>query len=578
MALADATAFPYGLRVLVVDDDPTWLKILEKMLRKCSYEVTTCGLASDALQILRERRNKFDIVISDVNMPDMDGFKLLEHIGLEMDLPVIMMSIDGETSRVMKGVQHGACDYLLKPVRMKELRNIWQHVYRKKMHEVKEIEGNDSCDDLQIFRNGCEGFEERGLFMRVDSDTMRKRKDVDKDHADQDSSDGATVKKARVVWSVDLHQKFVNAVNQIGFDKVGPKKILDLMNVPGLTRENVASHLQKYRLYLSRLQKQNEERILGAARQDFSHKGPPDNLNLRNSFQEQPSNGANGFQHSSQKIQGQSNMLDPHLEDTKIVVPLKVPDKNGTTVSDVVIDPQNITSASPGGVLSFERMPVNQDRKPSEAMILECQSWSGSVPPKQFMQYPKHNHERCDLLGDYSCLPKPDLEHPITPGHLYAPPPLVSMSCSMEGNVRCFSDVKPDLLGCMKSLSPAMTCTVDSVCAQLSDSVVTSTNSDQKFSSVEGLSSSKDYHFDQARNQTALLTSEEASIICSTDLACLPDDLPGYQLQGIGLNGIDLFQCNDTMMIHGLQNNWYDDPELSSEIMEFPLLDGCLFA
>ena len=129
-----------------------------------------------------------------------------------------VMSIDGETSRVMKGVQHGACDYLLKPVRMKELRNIWQHVYRKKMHEVKEIEGNDSYDDLQMFRNGVEGFDERDLFMRADSDTMRKRKDVNKDHADQDSSDGATVKKARVVWSVDLHQKFVNAVNQIGFD------------------------------------------------------------------------------------------------------------------------------------------------------------------------------------------------------------------------------------------------------------------------------------------------------------------------------------------------------------------------
>ncbi|KAJ8494259.1 hypothetical protein OPV22_015980 [Ensete ventricosum] len=100
---ARAEAFPAGLRVLVVDDDPTWLKILEKMLRKCSYEVTTCNLASDALSMLRERRDKFDIVISDVNMPDMDGFKLLEHVGLEMDLPVIMMSIDGETSRVMKG-------------------------------------------------------------------------------------------------------------------------------------------------------------------------------------------------------------------------------------------------------------------------------------------------------------------------------------------------------------------------------------------------------------------------------------------------------------------------------------------
>ncbi|KAK3162763.1 hypothetical protein QOZ80_1BG0093430 [Eleusine coracana subsp. coracana] len=582
MALADATAFPYGLRVLVVDDDPTWLKILEKMLRKCSYEVTTCDLARVALEILRERRNRFDIVISDVNMPDMDGFKLLEHIGLEMDLPVIMMSIDGETSRVMKGVQHGACDYLLKPVRMKELRNIWQHVYRKKMHEVKEIEGHDNFDDIQMLRNGCEALEERGLYIRSESDTMRKRKDVDKDHADQELSDGTTVKKARVVWSVDLHQKFVNAVNQIGFDKVGPKKILDLMNVPGLTRENVASHLQKYRLYLSRLQKQNEERIMGATRQDFSHKGPSDNLNLRSSFNEQTGNVTNGYQLGSQKIQAQANLLDCHLEDTKVVVPLQVPDKNRTPVSDAT-DTQNVTSASPlGGVLSFERMPVNQDRKPSETMILDCQSWRGNEAPKQFMQYPKRNHERCDLLGDYSCLPKPDLEQTIAPSHLYVPPPVSSVSCSMEGDTRDSSDVKPGLLGCMKPLSPAINCTVDSVSVQLSDRV-TSTDGDLKFSSVQGLPSIKDCYFDQTKNQATLLTSEEASIICGTDLACLPDDLPGYQLQGvslenIGLNSIDLFQYNDAMILPGLQNNWYDDLEFSGETTDYQLIDGCLFA
>lgn len=53
------------------------------------YLVTTSGLAREALKLLRDRKDGFDIVISDVNMPDMNGFKLLEHVGLEMDLPVI---------------------------------------------------------------------------------------------------------------------------------------------------------------------------------------------------------------------------------------------------------------------------------------------------------------------------------------------------------------------------------------------------------------------------------------------------------------------------------------------------------
>lgn len=51
--------------------------------------VTTTNQAVQALKMLRENKNRFDLVISDVNMPDMDGFKLLELVGLEMDLPVI---------------------------------------------------------------------------------------------------------------------------------------------------------------------------------------------------------------------------------------------------------------------------------------------------------------------------------------------------------------------------------------------------------------------------------------------------------------------------------------------------------
>lgn len=51
--------------------------------------MTQSNRAEHALSLLRGNKNGYDIVISDVHMPDMDGFKLLEHIGLEMDLPVI---------------------------------------------------------------------------------------------------------------------------------------------------------------------------------------------------------------------------------------------------------------------------------------------------------------------------------------------------------------------------------------------------------------------------------------------------------------------------------------------------------
>lgn len=251
---ASGDSFPAGLRVLVVDDDPICLLILDRMLRRCQYQVTTCGRAAEALVMLRENRDNFDVIISDVYMPDMDGFKLLELVGLEMDLPVIMMSANGETSAVMKGIKHGACDYLLKPVRMEELRNIWQHVVRKKWRSSTQQLASEDDKSRQVADDGDhnssanEGYE--GAWKQ-----NKKRRDFkeEDDDGDLDPDDPSATKKPRVVWSVELHQQFVNAVNQLGIDKAVPKRILELMNVHGLTRENVASHLQKYRLYLKRI-------------------------------------------------------------------------------------------------------------------------------------------------------------------------------------------------------------------------------------------------------------------------------------------------------------------------------------
>lgn len=61
--------FPSGLRVMVVDDDPLCLKVVEQMLKRCTYTVQTCNNAASALELLREKRHGFDLVLSDVYMP-----------------------------------------------------------------------------------------------------------------------------------------------------------------------------------------------------------------------------------------------------------------------------------------------------------------------------------------------------------------------------------------------------------------------------------------------------------------------------------------------------------------------------
>ncbi|XP_057776863.1 two-component response regulator ARR11-like [Salvia miltiorrhiza] len=232
-------SFPAGLRVLVVDHDPAYLNILHKMLLKCKYEVSMCNSAQESLDVLGKQKDGFDIVISDAKVADVDDFNFLEQVVHKMNIPVIVMSEDGDPSRMMKGVEHGACEYLQKPIRTRELRNIWQHVFRKRIHEIKCVEPKQDPTPHNSDANNIV--------------IANKRKDHD-----NTTHDPTTLKKPRVVWTFDLHQKFVKAVNRVGLEKVGPKKILELMEVPWLTRENVASHLQKYRLYISRVQKENE--------------------------------------------------------------------------------------------------------------------------------------------------------------------------------------------------------------------------------------------------------------------------------------------------------------------------------
>lgn len=111
------------------------------------------------------------------------------------------MSANGETSVVMQGITHGACDYLIKPIRMEELRNIWQHVIRRK-GKRGSMQG-----ELDEISRGAESQDH----------SSKKRKELLE--MEDCSMDGInSLKKARVNWSIELHRQFVDAVNQLGVD------------------------------------------------------------------------------------------------------------------------------------------------------------------------------------------------------------------------------------------------------------------------------------------------------------------------------------------------------------------------
>jgi two-component response regulator ARR-B family len=135
-----------------------------------------------------------------------------------------VLSVNGETKSVMKGITHGACDYLLKPVRIEELRNIWQHVVRRKF-------SNRERNNLDVYKeppttDSCHGHSQ--IVSRASDQSGRlskKRKELHSEEEDdgdendfQEGDEPSAAKKPRVVWSVELHQKFVAAVNQLGID------------------------------------------------------------------------------------------------------------------------------------------------------------------------------------------------------------------------------------------------------------------------------------------------------------------------------------------------------------------------
>jgi DNA-binding response OmpR family regulator len=106
-------------RILIVDDEPRYLRLLEANLRTEGYEVVTAQDGMQAVSIFSDQ--PIDLVLMDVMMPKLDGFGATQRIREFSSTPIIILTAKGDEQDRVRGLDLGADDYLIKPFSATEL-------------------------------------------------------------------------------------------------------------------------------------------------------------------------------------------------------------------------------------------------------------------------------------------------------------------------------------------------------------------------------------------------------------------------------------------------------------------------
>jgi two-component system, chemotaxis family, chemotaxis protein CheY len=114
--------------ILVVDDSPVMQRLLTLMLERNEHEVIAAGNGREATTYLEQGR--VDLIITDVNMPDMDGLTLLQQLRADSrhkDLPVVVLTASSQEGIRRMAAQRGANGFLTRPTSSWELKQIVNH-------------------------------------------------------------------------------------------------------------------------------------------------------------------------------------------------------------------------------------------------------------------------------------------------------------------------------------------------------------------------------------------------------------------------------------------------------------------
>ncbi len=115
-----------ALDVLIVDDSAAIRKILQRVLLQTDVELGKVLEAGDGLEALETlKTNKVGLILSDINMPKMDGLQFLGRVKADpecRDTPVVMITTEGSQAKVMEAVTLGASGYIRKPFTAEQIK------------------------------------------------------------------------------------------------------------------------------------------------------------------------------------------------------------------------------------------------------------------------------------------------------------------------------------------------------------------------------------------------------------------------------------------------------------------------
>ena len=139
-------------KILVVEDDEYVLGSIKSVLDDEGYRVSTASNGLEALSFYR--KEPFDLIISDLKMPQMDGFELLKQLKLEYpEVFLIMMTAYGSVRTAVEAMKIGAYDYLTKPVSAEEMRLVVQRVFEKQNLIIENMALRKELEERFSFHN-----------------------------------------------------------------------------------------------------------------------------------------------------------------------------------------------------------------------------------------------------------------------------------------------------------------------------------------------------------------------------------------------------------------------------------------